>query len=49
MLAPTRELAADTYLLKLQGLEKKVLCTVGIFPRCTPLRELHTAFNLPYA
>jgi hypothetical protein len=39
---PAWELAADTYLLKL------VLCTIGKFPRCTPDRDLHTAFNLPY-
>jgi hypothetical protein len=23
--------------------------TFGNFPRCTPVRDLHTAFNLPYA
>jgi hypothetical protein len=25
-----------------------VLPTTGKFPRCTPVRDLHTAFNLPY-
>jgi hypothetical protein len=42
------ELEADTYLLKLQRLKKKVLHTIENFPRCTPVRELQTAFNLPY-
>jgi hypothetical protein len=28
--------------------QNKVLRTTGIFPRCTPVRDLHTAFNLPY-
>jgi hypothetical protein len=45
---PAWELAADTYLLKLQHLQNKVLCTNGNFPRCTPVCNLHTAFNLPY-
>jgi hypothetical protein len=42
------ELVADTYLLKLQRMQKKVLRTLGNFPRCTPVRDLHTAFKLPY-
>jgi hypothetical protein len=46
---PAWELAADTYLLKLQSLQNKVLRTTGYFPRCIPIRDLHTAFNLPYA
>jgi hypothetical protein len=33
---PAWELAADTYLLKLQRLQNKVLRTIGNFPRCTP-------------
>jgi hypothetical protein len=45
---PSWELAADTYLLKLQHLQNKVLRTNGNFPRCTPVRNMHTAFNLPY-
>jgi hypothetical protein len=45
---PAWELAADTYLLKLQRLQNKVLRTIGIFPSCTPARDLHTAFNLLY-
>jgi hypothetical protein len=46
---PTWELAADTYLLKLQRLQNKVLRNIGNFPRCTPVRDMHTAFNLPYS
>jgi hypothetical protein len=46
--SPAWELAADTYLLKLQRIQNKVLRTIGNFPRCTPVRDLHTAFNLPY-
>jgi hypothetical protein len=32
----------------LQRLQNKVLCTIGKFPRCTPVRELHMAFQVPY-
>jgi hypothetical protein len=42
------EFAADSYLLKLQRLQNKVLRTIGYFPRCTPVRDLYRAFNLPY-
>jgi hypothetical protein len=45
---PAWELAADTYLLKLQGIQNKVLRTTGNFPRCTSVCDLHAAFNLPY-
>jgi hypothetical protein len=45
---PAWELAADTYLLKLQRLQNNVLRTIGKFPRCTPVRDMHTTFNLPY-
>jgi hypothetical protein len=41
---PVWELAAVTYHLKLQRLQNKV----GSYPRCTPVRILHTAFRLPY-
>jgi hypothetical protein len=34
-------------LMKLQRLQNKVLRTIGKFPRRTPVRELHTAFQLP--
>jgi hypothetical protein len=46
--SPTWELAADTHLLKLQHMQNKVLRTIGNFPRCTPVCDLHRAFNLPY-
>jgi hypothetical protein len=45
---PAWELAADTCLLKLQRLQKKILLTIRHFPRCTPVRDLHTVSNLPY-
>jgi hypothetical protein len=45
---PAWELAADTSLLKLQRLRNKVLHTAGDFPRCVPVRDLHTDFNFPY-
>jgi hypothetical protein len=45
---PAWELAVDTYLLKLQRLQNKVLRTIGNFPRYTPVRDLQMAFNLPY-
>jgi hypothetical protein len=45
---PAWQLASDTYLLKLQCLQNNILCTIGNFPRCTPVHDLHTAFNLPY-
>jgi hypothetical protein len=45
---PTSEFAADTHLLKLQRLHNKVLSTTGNFLRLTPVRDLHTGFNLPY-
>jgi predicted nucleic acid-binding Zn ribbon protein len=45
---PAWELAADTYLLKLLRIQIKVLRITGNFPRCAPVRDMHTAFNLPY-
>jgi hypothetical protein len=39
---------AETHLIKLQRLQNKVLRTIGNFPRHTPVRELHVAFNIPY-
>jgi hypothetical protein len=35
---PAWELAADTFLLKLQRQQNKVLRTIGNLPRCTPGR-----------
>jgi hypothetical protein len=32
----------------LQRLQNNVLPTIRNFPRCTPIRDFHTAFNLPY-
>jgi hypothetical protein len=46
--SPAWEFAANTHLLKLQRLQNKVLGTIGNFPRRTPFRELHKAFNIPY-
>jgi hypothetical protein len=43
------ELGTDTYLLKLQRLMNKVLRTIENVPSCTPVRDMHTAFNLAYA
>jgi hypothetical protein len=43
---PAWELAADICLLKFQRLQNKVLYAIGNFPRCTPVRDLHMAFNL---
>jgi hypothetical protein len=45
---PAWEFAADTHLLKLQRLRNKVLRTIGKFPSGTPVRELHSAFQVPY-
>jgi hypothetical protein len=45
---PAWEFAAGTYPLKLQRLQKKVIRTTRNFPRCTPVGNLHTAFNRPY-
>jgi hypothetical protein len=42
------EFSADTHLLILQRLQTKVLRTNGKISRGTPVRDLHTAFNLPY-
>jgi hypothetical protein len=44
----TWEIAADTHLLKLRLLQNKVLRTIANFPRYTPVRDLHAAFNLPH-
>jgi hypothetical protein len=44
---PAWELAVDTELLKLQRLQDKILRTIGNFPRCTQVRHMHTASNLP--
>jgi hypothetical protein len=45
---PPWELAADTYIIKLQRLQNKVLRTTGKFSRGTPVSDFHTALNVPY-
>jgi hypothetical protein len=40
---PACEFSADTEHLKLQHLQNKGLHTIGTFPRCTTLRDLHVA------
>jgi hypothetical protein len=46
--SPAWEFAADAHLLKLQRLQNKVVRAIGDFPRRTPVRELHKAFNIQY-
>jgi hypothetical protein len=46
---PDWEFAADTHLMKLQCLRNKGLRTTGKFPRPTPVRDLHMAYQLSYA
>jgi hypothetical protein len=45
---PAWEFVAETYLLKLQHLQNKVLHTIGSFPRRTLVRDIHMAFQIPY-
>jgi hypothetical protein len=45
---PAWEFAAECHLLKLQRLQNKVLRTTGNFPRCTSVRDMHKAFQIPY-
>jgi hypothetical protein len=45
---PAWEFAAYNHLLQSQLLQNKVPRTIGNFPMCTPVRDLHTALNLPY-
>jgi hypothetical protein len=45
---PAWEFAAETYLLKLQRLQNKVLRTTGSFPRSTSVRDMPMAFQIPY-
>jgi hypothetical protein len=46
--SPAWEFAAHTHLMKLQRLQNKVLRTIGNFPRCTPVRDLHVVFEIPF-
>jgi hypothetical protein len=45
---PAWEFAEDTHVLKLQCLYNKVCCMIGKFSKCTPIHELHMAFQVPY-
>jgi hypothetical protein len=45
---PAWEFAAETYLLKLQRLQNKVLRTIGNLSRRTLVREIHVAFQIPF-
>jgi hypothetical protein len=45
---PTWEFAAETYRLKLQQLQNKILLTIGDFPRCASVRDMHVAFYIQY-
>jgi hypothetical protein len=36
------------HLLKLQRLQNKALRTTGNLPRCTSVRDMHVAFQIPY-
>jgi hypothetical protein len=45
---PAWEFAAETYLLKLQRLQNKVLRTIGNLTRRTLVCEMHVAFQIPY-
>jgi hypothetical protein len=40
--------ALDAQLLKFQRLQIRVLCATSNLDRCTPVRELHVAFKIPY-
>jgi hypothetical protein len=45
---PAWEFVAESHLLKLQGLQNKVLHTIGNFLRRTSVRDMHVAFQIPY-
>jgi hypothetical protein len=45
---PTWEYAADAHQFKLQLLHNRALRAIGHLGRCTPARELHFAFKIPY-
>jgi hypothetical protein len=45
---PAWKLAADIYNLKWQRLQNKILRAIGNLPKCTTVRDLCRAFNLPY-
>jgi len=45
---PTWEFAADSYRLKLQLVQNRVLRTIGKLPRRTPTRDVHVAFKITH-
>jgi hypothetical protein len=45
---PAWEFATKCHLLKLQRLQNKVLRTTGNFLKRTSVRDMHTAFHMPY-
>jgi hypothetical protein len=45
---PAWEFAAETYLLKFQRLQSKVLHTIGNLPRCTLVSDMHVSIQIPY-
>jgi hypothetical protein len=45
---PAWETAAVTHLMKLERLQKKVFRVIGGIPRRTPIRYMHTDFQIPY-
>jgi hypothetical protein len=45
---PAWEFAAEIHLFKLQHLQNRVLHTICNFPRCTPICDMHVAFQIPY-
>jgi hypothetical protein len=46
--SPAWEFVADTHLMKLQGLQNRVLHTIGKFPRLTSVCDLHMAVQVLY-
>jgi hypothetical protein len=44
---PTWEFAADTHLMKLQGLQNRLLRAIVNLDRRTPGHDLHLAFKIP--
>jgi hypothetical protein len=46
--SPAWEFAVECHLLKLQRMQNKVLRTIGNFPKRTSVRDMHTAFHIPY-
>jgi hypothetical protein len=45
---PAWEFAAECHLLKLQGLQNKVLRAIGNFPKRTSVRDMYKAFHMLY-